>query len=130
MIALSFLSFLSFFTVQELTSLAGMCYNEKRRKVRGKIMEIKSDLGLAGDHARALVQASNQLRAVEVALLDERTSLAGNIRARQAVALAQTKADEIAEASQLVAAKIQAIAQAFAEVDQLSAERIEEEGLL
>ncbi|MBP2623799.1 TIGR04197 family type VII secretion effector [Streptococcus oricebi] len=93
-------------------------------------MEIKSDLVVATNYAQALFQASDKLAGVEQALLDERTSLAGNSRAHEAVALAQTKAQEIARASQLVAAKIQAISQQLDQLDQTNAQQIGKGDLL
>ena len=85
------------------------------------MVEIKSNAESAQELAASLNASGDTLSGVTSATKDEKTILAGNDAAHQAIDTASTKAGEIAAAIEAIGTNLQSVSTGFTEVDEATA---------
>ena len=85
------------------------------------MVEIKSNAESAQELAASLNVSGDTLSGVTSATKDEKTILAGNDAAHQAIDTASTKAGEIAAAIESIGTNLQSVATGFTVVDEAAA---------
>ena len=88
------------------------------------MVEIKSNAESAQELAASLNASGDTLSGVTSATKDEKTILAGNDAAHQAIDTASTKAGEIAAAIESIGTNLQSVATGFTVVDEAAAASI------
>lgn len=86
-----------------------------------RMIEIKSNAETAQELAASLKVSGATLSGVAAATKDEKTILAGNDAAHQAIDTAKTKAEEIAAAIESIGTNLQSVSTGFTEVDEATA---------
>ena len=89
------------------------------------MVEIKSNAESAQELAASLNASGDTLSGVTSATKDEKTILAGNDAALQAIDTASTKAGEIAAAIESIGTNLQSVATGFTVVDEAAAASIQ-----
>ena len=89
-----------------------------------RMIEIKSNAETAQELAAPLNASGDTLSGVTSATKDEKTILAGNDAAHQAIDTASTKAGEIAAAIESIGTNLQSVATGFTIVDEANSARI------
>ena len=89
-----------------------------------RMIEIKSNAETAQELAATLTASGDTLSGVAAATKDEKTILAGNDAAHQAIDIASTKAGEIAAAIEAIGTNLQSVATGFTIVDEANSARI------
>ena len=90
-----------------------------------RMIEIKSNAETAQELAASLKSSGDALSGVTSATKDEKTILAGNDAAHQAIDTASTKAGEIAAAIESIGTNLQSVATGFTVVDEAAAASIQ-----
>ena len=89
------------------------------------MVEIKSNAESAQELAASLNASGDTLSGVTSATKDEKTILAGNDAAHQAIDTASTKAGEIAAAIEAIGTNLQSVSTGFTVVDEAAATNIQ-----
>ena len=89
------------------------------------MIEIKSNAETAQELAATLTASGDTLSGVAADTKDEKTILAGNDAALQAIDTASTKAGEIAAAIESIGTNLQSVSIGFTEVDEATAASIQ-----